>query len=589
MDKDRRTVWTVVFAAVLVLSTITILPMESTGEVLVVDVDGSGDYLTIQDAVDDAEHGDSIQVLSGLYQEDVLIHKRLILEGEDGVVIQGDSYGIRIESENSLVGNLSVEGSEIGIEILGDNNTVYDTHISSSGRGVVFYKGQNNSLQNSKVDNCSNGVFVFDGVYNTVSDCNVENISGQGILVSGSVGTDIERNIVDTSGYHPLYLTRSIDVNISDNLFEGNDRGTYIYGSVGINLENNSLERGLGIESDSKDGWDTHEMHGNTIEDGALHYHVNETDIDLESQSGQAILVNCTNSNVRYNDFSNAESGLTLAFSSDNSFAANGFVNNYRGIDIFNSENNTFHHNNFVNNTFQIHSLDVSSKNNSWDDGLGCGNYWSDYGGLDDGSNERTSDDGVGDIEIPHPDEDHGVGYHRLDPNPLMEMVVKTDNEIQMDNESSGWNFISPGIGLGSIDLNVLFSPVDYEKVLYYSSEQRSWKSMVPGRSDHFNDEITIDRSMGFWVRIDDQSSLNLTGFVSPRTLIELEPGWNMVGVISNISGNELPEDVDRVGIYNGTREYLVEYKDPDEVVLESGKGYWIHNPGCESIIWNVH
>jgi hypothetical protein len=55
-----------------------------------------------------------------------------------------------------------------------------------------------------------------------------------------------------------------------------------------------------------------------------------------------------------------------------------------------------------------------NGENTKWDDVFGEGNYWSNYNGLDDGSNGRIAGDGVGDTNIPH------MG---LDNYPLMEPV----------------------------------------------------------------------------------------------------------------------------------------------------------------------
>jgi len=81
-------------------------------------------------------------------------------------------------------------------------------------------------------------------------------------------------------------------------------------------------------------------------------------------------------------------------------------------VEIYDSycENNVFHHNNFINGSV-INVID-NGTNTKWDDGHGEGNYWSNYIGLDDGSNGRVAGDGVGDTNIPH------MG---LDNYPLME------------------------------------------------------------------------------------------------------------------------------------------------------------------------
>lgn len=591
MDINGRTLWTVLLTISLVVSTFTVIPMETSGDVLIVDAGGEGDHLKIQEAVDKAEPGDEIQVLSGLYEEDVLIDKSLTLEGEEGVVISGESYGVKVEADDCYIGNISVEQSKVGIEVVGNSNSLNSIHVSESGKGVVFFQSKSNSLMNSTIENCSTGILFYQDSSNLMKDCTVSGSEQQGIRVSGSQNSTFSGNFVSSSGYHSIYLSRSDDVSVLDNNFTDNERGAYIFESVRSRFVNNTLGDGLNLESDVREGWNTHEIYGNQVGDGSLEYYIDNSDVDLEFISGQIILVNCSGFSIRHNDLSNVESGVTLASSSNNTIYGNDLRKNYRGVDMFNSENNTFHHNNFVNNTFQVHSVDGSSKDNSWSDGLGNGNHWSDYGGDDDGSGGRTAEDGVGDTEIPHPSDDNGYGYHGLDSEPLMDEVVKSNNVIELNNDSGGWNFVSFGIEMGEVELDELLSTVDYEKVMYYSSEDDRWLSFVPGREDHFNEPITLERSMGFWVNVQEQQELNLTGVVPTRTLVELEPGWNMVGIaaMNDVSESELPSEVDAVGIYNGSREYFIEYIEPGEVILKRGSGYWIHNSGDDSVMWNVH
>ena len=591
MNDNGRMLLTAMLIVLLVTSTLTLIPMRSTGDVIIVDSEGGGDHLYIQDAIDEAKAGDEIQILSGVYEEDVLVDKTLTIEGEKGVVIVDDYYGLKIEADDCNIRNLSIEGSEIGIEIAGDGNFLKDIRVSKNDKGILFFRSVDNHLKGSNIKDCNTGMLFFEGNNNTISDSTVSASIQQGIRISRSDDTTLINNVVKSSGYHSFYLSRSDDVNIFDNHFYDNERGVYIFESFRSSFVNNTLEKGLNIESEIKEGWDSHEMYGNDVGSGKLNYYVDDSAIEIESMSGQMILVNCTGSSIRYNDVTEVESGVTLAYSSDNSLYGNDLRKNHRGVDIFNSENNTFHHNNFLNNTFQVHSIDESSGYNSWTDGMGNGNHWSDYSGYDDGSGGRTSEDGVGDTEIPHPSVDKGYGYDALDPEPLMEEVLKSDSVIELNNDSNGWNFVSSGIEMGEVELEELFSSIDYEKVMYYSGEDDRWMSYIPSRADHFNDLITLDRSMGFWINVQEQQELNFTGVIPVRTLVEIEPGWNMVGIstIDDVSGSELPSEVDMVGIYNGSREYLIEYLDPSEANLERGKGYWIHNSGDESVVWNLH
>jgi len=75
----------------------------------------------------------------------------------------------------------------------------------------------------------------------------------------------------------------------------------------------------------------------------------------------------------------NSESGISLFGSSNyNSINGNTITANSYGIFFQDrlSSNNSIYHNNFMNNTEQVYS---SESTNTWDDGAGKGNYWSDY------------------------------------------------------------------------------------------------------------------------------------------------------------------------------------------------------------------
>lgn len=88
----------------------------------------------------------------------------------------------------------------------------------------------------------------------------------------------------------------------------------------------------------------------------------------------------------------------------DNRIIGNHFRRNagYDGaLMLEDAVNNTIYHNNLLNNTRHLRNDNTSS--NEWHGRWNVtGNYWGNYTGVDDGSNNRTADDGVGDTNLPH-------------------------------------------------------------------------------------------------------------------------------------------------------------------------------------------
>lgn len=94
--------------------------MSFTGETLYVGGTGPGNYTRIQEAIDDAAAGDTIYVYAGVYYENVVVDKSLILTGEDKerVIIDGGGHGevVRIAADNITITGFTIQhGQSAGI------------------------------------------------------------------------------------------------------------------------------------------------------------------------------------------------------------------------------------------------------------------------------------------------------------------------------------------------------------------------------------------------------------------------------------------------------------------------------------------
>jgi len=62
----------------------------------IVDDEGDGDFRSIQKAINNANSGDTIEVYSGIYNEDITIDKKLVLKGISSEFDAGDDSGVPI-------------------------------------------------------------------------------------------------------------------------------------------------------------------------------------------------------------------------------------------------------------------------------------------------------------------------------------------------------------------------------------------------------------------------------------------------------------------------------------------------------------
>jgi len=158
-----------VITTVLVLSSIILVSNEidSNHGIIYVDDDGTADYTSIQEAIDNAPDGETIYVFSGIYYENIVTNKqKLTLIGEN---------------KNTTI--IDAKGTGDGIRIGYDSTSISDFTIRNTGGdgfGIVIYHRWHINISRCIIYNCSGpGIsFYSDGRnahtdYNSVIDCEI--------------------------------------------------------------------------------------------------------------------------------------------------------------------------------------------------------------------------------------------------------------------------------------------------------------------------------------------------------------------------------------------------------------------------------
>ncbi len=346
------------------------------------------DYVTIQEAINNADDGDTIFVKSGTYVETLIIGTSISLIGEDvtSTVIDGNNTAVRHV-----------------IEMATNNVKIIGFTIQKSG-GVKYYEragiyvgssGGNNISGNIIMDNYGAGVRLEGSSHNFVSGNNITGNFLSGIsIVNSSHNNTINGNTL-TDNFSGIYVTDSDNQSIQDNLVRtSGNHGVY------IDYSSNNLIFGNVVMDSYNFGLQLHRSSGNSIYKNALSNNVKGIQLGFSD-----------NNTIFQNNMTHNEHGLDIGSSFNNLIFENIISNNDIGVLLTDMDavNNTVWNNDFVGNIRQALD-DTSGTKVFWDNGFE-GNYWSDYNGTD------QNGDGIGDSP-------YFVDKNNLDNYPLMEPVM---------------------------------------------------------------------------------------------------------------------------------------------------------------------
>ena len=234
----------------IVIVTILVLGLVGTASATNWSVDGSGDadFTGIQEAINNASDGDTIIVHSGVYYENVVVDKSVMLKGIDHPVVDagGEGRAITLTADGiTLVGFTATnsgslwQDKDVGIKVISSNNTITGNNASNNNRGgIELDDSSNNNITGNNVNNNHwDGIIVHDSSNNTFIGNNVSN-NRKGIYLYDSCNNTIYFNnfINNTDNVYfytsttiwnsPLEMSYTYDGNAYTN-YVGNYWGNY--------------------------------------------------------------------------------------------------------------------------------------------------------------------------------------------------------------------------------------------------------------------------------------------------------------------------------------------------------------------------
>jgi len=368
-----KTTFFVILVLSVVLFTFSQIDVKAEEKTIVV----PDDYSTIQEAIQNADEGDTIFVKKGIYDgpinETLRINKTISLMGEENTTLNlhplllnttlfyspylTHNTSIRVEANNVTISgftfNTPAPGG--GISVTGDGIQIINCNVTPSMSLTGSYSTISKSILKSNLN--------VNGSNQTISQCSIKRDIGltgsYNNLIGNAIDAEIDLkgsyNIISDNSFYRIFLEHSDSNKIHNNTFSCIWIGLY-----GHTCSNNTVSR-------------------NILDGGYI----------------WGILMGDGFNNVFYDNYITNYGTFGVGIGGNHQVA----------------ENNTFYHNAFVNNNKNVgYNWDQHGAGNFWDNGFE-GNYWDDYTGID------ANGDGIGDTP-------YVIDEKNQDNFPLMEPIV---------------------------------------------------------------------------------------------------------------------------------------------------------------------
>ena len=201
------------------------------GNTLYVGGSGTGNYTTIQSAIDDSVDGDTVFVYNGEYNDyypdgqfgyTVKINKSITLRGENKshTIINGtgNAIAVRVSANDVVIRDFTIQngGGSFGggIRIMDGKIGTKIRHniISNNTDGIFILFNGDVDIRNNVIENNGMGVYIFSSTYINFWD---------NIIANNEIGIAIELSFADRIGYFVAFMYY--------NDIRGNERGVATY------------------------------------------------------------------------------------------------------------------------------------------------------------------------------------------------------------------------------------------------------------------------------------------------------------------------------------------------------------------------
>ncbi len=371
------------------------------GNILTVCKNGDCNFTIIQDAINNASTGNTIEVHSGTYQENVNVNKPLLIlqgvkDGSDLPVVDAGSKGsaITLSADGCTLQGFNARNpspGNSGIKVISDKNTIIGNIVTGNSRSNSLSSSRNNAISGGPFY-YKHGILLLESSSDNIISGNTATGNDEGIHIESSHDNIISGNKATDNTYYGIALTSSSNNTLSGNTATGNNWGIYLTSSSNNNISDNKAtdnNRGIHLSSSSSNNISDNKATGNDVAGIYLHSSSNNAIWDNNADDNPyGIFLTSSSSNIiSDNDATDNGYGIYIIYSSSrNTISGNTATrNNDYGIYLDSSSGNIIYLN-ILNNIINAWSNSANQWNSPENDtkyNNYTGNYWSDYDGTD--------------------------------------------------------------------------------------------------------------------------------------------------------------------------------------------------------------
>ncbi|HEX9741827.1 MAG TPA: pectinesterase family protein [Nitrospiraceae bacterium] len=233
-----------------VLASCSGAPVIEGARTLVVALDGSGQYTSIQEAIDAARKGDVVHIKAGAYPENVTVHSK------DRIKIVGDGAGKVIILGRDLVGSFHIGKWPYGATNIEISGLTIQEHGGLAmgifnGKGILLRDVQVNGklfgqqVSGVRIERCSLGGSETTGVQFADSQAvlaeNFIHDNDHGVTVAGKSDVRLERNVITRSLFEGVVVTDRARAVLVSNTIVKNGGGALFLGTSQIEATGNII------------------------------------------------------------------------------------------------------------------------------------------------------------------------------------------------------------------------------------------------------------------------------------------------------------------------------------------------------------